>query len=240
MERIENVTRERLVDLIAGYIKGESKKMGGSTNMMLDVDYVNCTCGMGMDRKWAYSEIMFGGKAFVFKDREITDYGFISMLNKALEKSGVRGKVFYEEYEGGYFTSSQVVFDRLEIFAKPCKEFNSLNKALVKYGVKPIGEFDVFSVGISGKRNSYSDDGNFRYLCHQPKLCLSIIDYIKANKGRNGVVMAMTKDYVDHGDETDYRIAQYQESEWDGRKGRKLILTIKGGKNKKDYTKEIL
>jgi len=185
------------------------------------------------------TEIKFGRKAYVFEDREITDYGFIDMLNKALDKSGVKGKVFYDEYEGGFFTPSQVVFDRLEIFAKPCKEFNALNKCLSKLGVKPIGEFDVFSVGICGKRNSYSDDGNFRYLCHQPKLCLSVIDYIKANKGRNGVVSVVLKDYVYHGDDTDYRIAIYEESEWYGRKGRKLILTIKGGKGKKDYITEI-
>ena len=235
MARIENISREKVTNLIAKFIKKQSREMGDKTNMTLDISHFNWVCGMGRDKKWSYSEIRFDDNCYIFKDKEISEDAFIILLKKALELSGVNGKVFYDEYGDGIWTKKQVLFKRLEIFGKPCKEFKELNKILVKNGIKNIGDLDVFSVGICGKRSSYGDSGKYYYLCYQPKMCLSIIDYIKSNKGKFGVIKAEVKEYLDYGDDVDYEIAQYQESEWYGKRGNNITISIRGGKNKKDY-----
>lgn len=235
MARIENITKEQVTKLITKFIKEQAKNMGDKTNMKLDINISNWLGGMGRDKKWIYSEIRFNGNSYIFKDKEITDAHFILMLNIALRESGVKGNVFYDTYGDGYWEKKQDIFKRLEIFAKPCKEFKELNKVLEKNGTKGIDDLDVFSVRICGKRSSYSDSGEYYYLCHQPKMCLSIIDYIKKNKGRFGVVKTCVRDYLSHGDETDYKIAQYQESEWYGKRGNNLFITITDGKGHKDY-----
>lgn len=235
MTRIENAKREELVNLLSSYIKSQQKLLGDKTNDQLNVSISNWVCGMGQDKKWSRTEIRIGDNQYIFKDREIGEETFIHLLNKALQASGVKGKVFYDEYGDGFWTPKTTRFNRLEIFNKPCKEFDSLNKTLSKYGSKKIDDLDVFSVRVCGKRQSHSDCGNYYYLCHCPKICLSIIDYIKTNKGRFGVVKTRVDEYLDHGDEEDYRIAQYQESEWYGKRGNAITISIKGGKGKKDY-----
>lgn len=232
MKRVENITREQVTKLIVKLIKECAKNMGNSTNIEVGIGHSNWING---NKKWAYSEIRFGGCSYIFKDKEITEYDFIRLLENALKESGVKGKVFYDVCGDGIWTSKQAIFRRLEIFAKPCKEFRELNKVLVKNGSKEIGEFDVYSVRVCGKRSIYNDSGKYSYLCHDSVKCQSVIDFIKDNKGRNGVVKTSVVDYLDKGDEEDYRIAQYQESEWYGRAGANLKVNIIGGKGKKDY-----
>ena len=235
MARIENAKREELVNLFSSYIKSQQKLMGDKTNVQLNVSISNWIKGMGQNKKWSHTEIKIGDNQYIFKDREISEETFVHLLNKGLQASGVKGKVFYNVYGDGYWTPRDTYFDRLEIFNKPCKEFKELNKVLTKYGSKPIDDLDVFSVRVCGKRQSLSDCGKYYYLCHCPNTCLSIIDYIKANKGRFGVVKVKVEEYLNHGDEEDYRIAQYQESEWYGKRGNAITISIKGGKSKKDY-----
>jgi hypothetical protein len=240
MEKIENITKEGLITSMVAFIKDWSMRIGERTNLNLPIEYSNWMCGMGLHKKWSHTEITLDDKSYIFKDKEITEEDFIHLLNKALEKSGVNGKVFYDVCGDGYWCEKQYIFRRLEIFAKPCKEFNELNKLFKKYASKTLGDLDVFSVEICGKRSSYSDCGEYHYLCHNAKKCLSIIEYIKANKGRNGVVSFSVNDYLDHGDETDYKIAQYQESEWYGKRGNNLTIVIKCGRNKKDYSNDFV
>lgn len=126
MTRIENISKEQVTKLIAKFIKGQSKKMGDGTNMEL----VNWVCGVGRDKKWSHTEIRFDGNSYIFKDKKITEEQFVCLLNKALEESGVKGKVLYDVYDDGYCAERQTIFGRLEIFVKYCKEFKELNKAL--------------------------------------------------------------------------------------------------------------
>jgi hypothetical protein len=238
MVRIENITREQLVELIADFIKEQSDNMGDKSNMELGISISNWVCGMGKNKKWAYTEIKVGDNSYIFKDREINEDYFVYMLNNALDKSKVKGNVFYDVYGDGYWTPKQTIFKRFEIFAKPCKEFKELNKVLVKYGAKEIDDYDVFSVRVCGKRSTWSDVGKYYYLCHLPNVCLSIIYYIKSNKGRNGIIKSEVKSYLNHGDEEDYRVAQYQETEWYGKRGDYLLINIENGKNKKNYQKK--
>ena len=233
MEKIENISRDELIKRISSFIKNEYNNIGNKTNVELPIFHSNWMNGL---KRWSHSEIKFGGICYSFNDKEIDEYSFITILNKALETSGIKGKVFFDEYGDGFWSKKVAIFRRLEIFGKPCKEFNELNKILSKYGSKEVGEFDVFHVRVCGKRSTYSESGDYHYLCHDKNACLSIIEYIKANKGRNGIVSIEVKEYLDHGD--DYDIAMRTESEWYGSMGNSLKVTIKGGKGKKDYQKE--
>lgn len=240
MEEITNVTREQVTKLIAKFIKEQYKLMGDKSNMELGIEHHNWACGFGRNQRWSHSEIYFNRKKYLFKDREITEDQFIHMLNTALEMSKVSGKVFYDVYGDGCWIERQTIFRRIEIFGKPCREFNELNKVLKKHTGKEVGSFDVFSVAVCGKRSSYSSSGRHFYLCHRPTLCQTIIDYIKANKGRNGIIRFSVSDYLNHGDEYDYEIAQYQESEWYGKGGNRLTIEIKEGKGKKNYSNDFV
>jgi len=229
--------KQEIINALARYIKEQEKSMKeGENNRVLGIYYNNWQSGIS--KKWVRSEVKFDGKTYNITDKELTEGEFVHLLGEALEKSKARGKVFSQTYGDGYWISKVTRFDRLEIFGKPCKEFNDLNKLLVKLGTSKIDETSVYSVGICGKRSSYDDDGDYRYLCYNPKKCKRIIDFIKENKGRNGVVRCSIESFIDKGDEMDYEIAQYQESEWYGSRGYNLVVNIKGGKGKKDYKKE--
>jgi hypothetical protein len=104
------------------------------------------------------------------------------MLKRALAVSGVSGKVHYEECGDGHWCPKEYYFKDVELYAAPCKEFIKLAKAIEKYSGKVLGSFDVYYTSVCGKRSSWSDTGNMKYLCYKPKKCQAIIDYIKKNR----------------------------------------------------------
>jgi hypothetical protein len=235
--RIENKTREQVTNLIAKHIKECFKAMGSRTNMNLDIDLSNWSSGFGRNSKWSNSEIRFGGNSYIFKDKEITDAAFIRMLNDAVALSNVRCKVYSQTYGDGYWTPQEVRFERLEIYAKPCKEFITLYKMLEKYANRTLGETEVFFARVCGKRSSWSESGTRQYLCYDAKQCQNIIDTIRKHRTSKDSFGFEVEECFSHGDDYDYEIAQYQESEWYGSNQTKLHITIKtpSGKVKADY-----
>lgn len=237
----KQVTREQLVSLMAKFIKEQSKCMGNQTNMELPISISSWVCGMGRDKKWSHTDITIGyytnKVVYTFTDKEITDDQFVYMLRKAIEESKVKGQVFADTYGDGCWTPKQTIFRHVEIYAAPCKEFVALNKMLKKYGSRTIEEYDIFRVNVCGKRSSWSDTGNRYYLCYAPQICANIMDYIRNNKLRGWKVSISTQDFFSHGDETDYKIAQYQESEWYGQRGTKLIVNINNSKGEQKLSK---
>ena len=231
MARIENKTRAEVTALMAKFIK-ESAKAMTCTNKEIDTDLSNWCSGFGRNSKWSYTEIKFGGNSYIFKDKEIDDLAFVQMWNDAIAIAKVRGKVTYDTYGDGYWTPKTYRFKRVEIFAKPCKEFITLAKMLEKYANKSLGDIDVFSVSVCGKRESWSDSGRYYYLCYEPKKCKAIIDYIRAQKGSKDVLTFSVDDYFSHGDDMDYKCAMYQETEWYGERGNKLTIQITTPKGK--------
>ena len=229
--------RKELKSAIVTFIKAQKKKMGDKPNMTLPIEYGNYGTRNNGKFTWKYTRIGLGDKTIEIKDREISENSFILMLEDALEESGVKGRVFSRSCGDGYWCPKETYFERVDIYGKPCKEFNELNRLFVKLGEMKLDETFVFSVGICGKRSTYDDSGKYRYLCHCPKKCQAIIDFIKDNKGRNGEITRHIKSFVDKGDEEEYRIAQYRESEWYGTRGYNLTIEIKNGKGKKDYSK---
>lgn len=226
MAKIENKTREQVTKLIAAYIKESFKKMGTRTNQNLDVELHNWCSGFGRNSKWSYSDIEVGNDHYIFKDKEIDDAEFIRILNDAIAISKVRGKVFYDTYGDGYWTPKETRFKRVEIYAKPCKEFISLAKMIEKYAKFTIGETDVFDVRVLGKRSSWSDCGHYDYLCYNDKKCQAIADYIRKSRTSKDTLSVEIAAYSSHGDDMDYKCAQYHESEWYGYRGARLNVKV--------------
>ena len=244
-------TREKLIDIIAKAMREESKSMGDKTNVKFPIKYENWLCGMGANKKWSNTDITLFGMpnkiggypnqvTYTFTDKEITHKQLIDMLNAALAKAKVRGRVVYKEWEewNGYHHATQYYFRRVELFSKPCKEFKSLYNYVEKYGNFTIGDLDVYQVGVCGKRSSYSDSGEYYYLCYDAKECKKILDTLRKFKGSKDILKVSTKEYVDHGDEGDYRCAQYQESEWYGHRGNKLCVEVTTPTGKLKLNKE--
>ena len=222
----KQVTREKLIDLIAKFIKESARQMGDKTNVKLPIELQNWSSGWGNNSKWSHSDIVLGRETYTFTDKEIDDAAFVSILKAAIAKSNVRAKVVYDECGDGYWCKKQTIFRRVEVFAKPCKEFNTLYKYLEKYAEFTLGETDLFDVNVCGKRSSWSDAGRYNYLCYDAARCKAILDAIKAKKASKDTLRVEVKEYFSHGDETDYDIAMYQESEWYGNRGNKLHVTI--------------
>ena len=237
----KTITREKLVSVMAKFIKEQSKQMGSKTHIELPIEITSWSSGFGRNSQWAHTDIEIGEYRdkviYTFTDKEITDEQFVYMLNDALSKSNVMGKVYADTYGDGYWTPKQTIFRRIEIYAKPCKEFQLLSDYIKKYAGKTIGNTDVFHVRVCGKRSSWSDSSAYRYLCYDAKKCQTIIDTMRAKRTSKDALKVEIEEYFSHGDEGDYRCAMYQESEWYGCRGAKLHFTIKTptGKVKADY-----
>ena len=249
MEQKKQVTREKLTSILAKFIKECQKSMGDKTNVNAPIKYENWNCGMGRNSKWHHTDIIVYGQSnkiggypnkttYTFTDKELTQEQFIYMLKNAVAQSKVNAKVFYDECGDGYWCDKEYRFKRVEIFAKPCREFNALCKYVEKYTRHTIGNLDVYYVDVCGKRSSWSDSGRYYYLCYDAKECKKILDAIKAKKGSKDTLKVSVDEYFDYGDEGDYRCAQYQETEWYGHRGNKICVKITTPSGKVKLNKE--
>lgn len=80
---------------------------------------------------------------------------------------------------------------------------------------------------MCGKRSSWSVDEYSRgYLCYQPKKCQTAIEFIRGKKTSRDTLTFKVTHNLDHGDDYDYKIAQYNESEWYGKEKNSLELSV--------------
>lgn len=232
MSKLEDIDRKQLTPIIVGYIRECALKMGKDTNMKLHIAHHEWGARLKGRWVWSSSEIEVGGNSYKISDKEVNDAFFLAVVEDALKESGVKGKISTVPSMGSGYYHQEERFDRLEIFAPPCKEFNRLNEVLKKHCCRPIPDTDVYHVGVCGKRSAWSDSGSFRYLCYNPANCQRITDLIEAVCDEHDKVRLSVEEFFDHGDDTDYRIAQYQESEWYGSRGQNMRLVIKGSEGK--------
>lgn len=233
MEKKKDITREKLVSLIAKYIKECSKKLTTDVNCVeVSVEHSNYNNGA---KQWAYSEIYFDHTSYKFYEKEITDSMFLRIMKDALEQSKCKGKVRVNEWTdfSGYYPTKKEYFDGLTLFGKSCKEFATMNRLLKKYTNKEVGELQVYYASVCGKRSSWDADmSDAEYLDFSSKRCQKIIDFIRKTKSTNDKLTFTIKENLSHGDETDYRIAQYQESEWYGSFTNNITLEVTTPKGK--------
>jgi len=242
MEQKKQVSREHLTLLLAKFIKDCQKGMGDKTNIELPIDIENWNSGFGNNSKWSHTNIIVGSypnkTTYTFTDRQITNEQFVSMLKDAIAKSNVRAKVVYDECGDGYWSDKVVIFRRVEVFAKPCKEFQLLYDYVEKYGNFTIPEDGVYYVRVCGKRFMYSDSGRYNYLCYDARTCNEILSSIKAKRTSKDKLNVSIKNYLNHGDEMDYRCAMHQESEWYGHRGQMLCVEVTTPKGKTKMFRE--
>jgi hypothetical protein len=230
------ITISELKKVLPNTLKGIEKRMGNATNVVADISLHNWHNGFGKNAKWAYTEVECDHFDFIIKEKEVTDEMFVRILNDALAVSKVRGKVIFDTYGGDYWTPKQTYFRRLEIFAKPCKEFISLVKYIEKYAQFTLGDTDIFFVNVCGKRTSWSDSGKYRYLCYYADRCKKILADMRKYRGSKDTLKVEVNEFFSHGDDTDYKIAMYRESEWYGCRGSKLIISIKTPSGKEKHS----
>ena len=225
-----DTTREKLIILLAKYIKECSKKLNETTSSVeVSISHDTWCCGFGKNSKFSHSDISFGGNKYCFYDKEISDNDFVAIVKTALKDSKCKGKVNVKEWDmlEGWSKIHYVRFESLVLLGKPCKEFGTLSRMIKKYTNKELGETDVNSSSVCGKRSSWSADGNSTgYLCYQPKKCQSAIDFIREKRTSKDTLHFEVKNRLSHGDECDYKIAQYEESEWYGSEYNYLELKV--------------
>jgi len=228
MAKVTNLDRDDLLILyIADFIKSCKRiHLVSNKSYIIPIKLENWGTHLRGSFKWSRSVIKFDGAEYEFTNREIDDNKFIYLLNKALEQSKVRGKVFFQTYGDGYWVKKETRFERLEIYADSCKEFDKLAKMIQKYANKTIEPTDIFDVSVCGKRSSWSDSRDYTYLCYDADKCNAIIDYIRNNRSSRDIMEVVVEEYFSHGDDADYQCAMYQESEWYGCRGNKLLIKI--------------
>lgn len=238
MAELKNdITREQLIILVAKHIKECSKKLSEDRpNIEVNVSHSNWVCG-GKDKKWSHSRIYFGDKGYNFYDKEITDKDFLVMMETALKESNCKGRIDYDERTEwkGLYSVPQRIFRSITLIGKPCKEYVTLNRLLKKYTNKELGEMQVYYARVCGKRSSWSANmASADYLDFSKKKCQKAIDFIRSTRTSKDTLTFKVSEHLSHGDEEDYRIAQYQESEWYGSlcNNLELVVTTPKGKEK--------
>lgn len=234
-KQLENKVQKMLVSAIKGATKNINSDAFNYSNV--DVELNQWSSGFGRNSKWCRTEVNICGDKVEFTDKELTDNDMIYLAKTALEQSKCKGEVLYDVCGDGHWMPKEYRFNGIRVYGTPCKEFVALNKMLKKYGSKTIEEHNIFRVNVCGKRSSWSDTGHRYFLCYAPQICANIMDYIRHNKLRGWKVSINTQDFFSHGDETDYKIAQYQESEWYGQRGTKLIVNINNSKGEQKLSK---
>lgn len=234
----KQVTRERLEKILGKFIKDSRKTMGDRNIVRLPIKLDNWCSGSWKDSKWSHTDVTIGDDVYTFTDKEINDFQFINMLQRAICDNAILGRVNFDVSGDGYWVSKTYYYKSVEIFKNPCKEFATLWNYLSKYGKGfTLGNFDVFHCEVCGKRNSWSD-GKHDYLCYDAKECKKILDIIRKFKGSKDTLKVSVKEYFDYGDEGDYRCAQYQESEWYGHRGQMLCVEVTTPSGKVKLNKE--
>lgn len=131
--------------------------------------------------------------------------------------------------------SYNTYIDIIKYLAKPCKEFDSLNKYLVNtLKCKPLQLTTVSSEGVSGKRSRIFDRFGLRCLAYEANLCKYYKQQLQTAKKPTWNASIEFKNELDDGDRYNGR-GEDMESEWDGKEINYAIVTFKtpGGKTMK-------
>lgn len=154
-------------------------------------------------------------------------------------------------YEGVGFYSQRhyVLLDRISLPDNPCKEYTALQKYINKYGQKNywgstyggvnLGNFELFSSAMGGKRGRLWDEyGDRHYLDNAPKKCAGILEELRKYKGSKDIMLCERgeEDYIDP---TERTYSEYHEVECEGEKRKYLAITIKTPAGKVKYTTKI-
>lgn len=234
-----DITREKLIILMSRYIKTCAKELNENTfSAVVPIRHENWYSKVNGRNVWSFTRINVGRDTFNFYDCRISEGEFLTIVGTALRESNCKGKIetrdaWGENAYGRMYSFKE--FKTLTLLGKPCKQFVTLNRMLKKYTNNELQETEVYTGEVCGKRSSWSvDESSKGYLCYQPKKCQDAIDFIRKKKTSRDVLKVKVENVLDHGDEYEYKIAQYQESEWYGseKKILELVVNTPSGKEK--------
>lgn len=216
-------TAEELVTDIKNCFK-ELKK-NWKNNPLFNLEIWNCR-----RNGECYLYVAFNNKEFGKFSNEYDISRFFTfvrgMLNDLKKVRGYKHLIF-EESEHGNYPYYYNVIDKVGLMDNPCKEYVKLQKYITKYGKYKLGEFELYSVNMFGKRGSVDyESGSRYYLDHNPKRCESILEAIRSNKGaKDKMVVEYIKDEI-YIDEEEKRASSYYETECHGEKKSYLVVEI--------------
>lgn len=126
-----------------------------------------------------------------------------------------------------------------------CKEFNSLQNYINKYGVGKYGckvnlnNYELFSAAMGGKRGRLWDEyGERVFLDNKPKKCARILEELRKARGTKDTMLCERgeENYIDPEEQ---RYSAYAEIECEGEKRKYLHITIKTPTGKVKYDEKL-
>ena len=225
---MKKATKEMAKGLIQSYVS--NVKVKPNTYEKLPLDLGNWYSGKG----WCASRIKMADEVIEVNDAMITDKEFINWIETAIK---VHYDIDYTFQKRDYWsgTPEQYQFKSVRVFGAPCKEYNTLIAYIERKIGRKLREVQanpIWKNRVCGKRSSWSESGKRIYLMYDPKSCAFILDILKKGCKRGGKLSVQLKGFFSHGDECDYKCAQYQESEWYGGIAEGMVLTMTNAKVK--------
>lgn len=120
-----------------------------------------------------------------------------------------------------------------------CSEFKSLRNYITKYGNLTIGDYELFSVRMGGKRGSlWDEEGPRHYLDNRPKRCAEILAELRKYRGAKDK-MSVKRGKEKYIDPEEYRHSVYYEVECSGEFRTFAEVTITSPNGKVKYTRKV-
>lgn len=199
-------------------------------NLIKDKEKSEKFCGVNVrewysgGEKWARTEVRIYHEWYAIEDEILSERAICTIVEKVSKKLSTNKVVLVPQISKG------IIVKGISILT-PCKEFNKLQKYLKEKANLIIEPKDMYYVSVCGKRSSWSESMR-KYIANQEKSCQGILKQLKDVVGRNRLTAQVVRSNVEYENEEDYRIAQYQESEWYGYIITRLMIKVTTPSNK--------
>lgn len=246
MARIKNKNRNQILVALDKWFNKELKATrlaDGQMGREIELPYVDSwSCNDG--RNWC--EVRIGEDTYETTDasywtlRQDIARHIIDAVNKANQKRSKNIVVAdteeetFNETSHWWNISKFIDVKSVYLVPKPCKEYGQLQRWLAKYANFELKDFDLYSVGLFGKRGRYDESGMKHFLCHQPSRCKRVLEDLR--KARTSGCTLSIK--LKNEDEGNYDESVRYETEYYGHRDRTMQVSVrtKSGKEKVTFT----
>ena len=153
------------------------------------------------------------------------------------------------ELESGFWSGYRVSYiPKVCLADAPCSEYKSLMNYINKYALagpnfggynKPLGNYELFSAAMGGKRGRLWDEyGERVFLDNKPKKCARLLEELRKARGTKDT-MTCKRGEENYIDPEEQRYSAYAEIECEGEKRKYLEITIKTPAGKVKYETKI-
>ncbi len=130
----------------------------------------------------------------------------------------------------------------------PCKEYKALQNYLNKYALagpnfggynKPLGNYELFSAAMGGKRGRLWDEyGERCFLDNKPNKCARILEELRKARGSKDTI-SVKRGEENYIDDFERKHSEYYEVECEGEKRKYIEITIKTPTGRVKYQEKI-